>query len=364
MDLIRTKEGNTHLIVPQEEKLTKRNPVFYNPEMELSRDISVAIARILKPGEFCDLLAGSGVRGVRIANETKWIVSLNDLNPKAVKLIEKNCKLNGIRCSITRMDANKLLANKRFEFIDVDPFGPPVRFIDSAIRSIKNKGILAVAATDTSALCGTYPRACRRKYDSISIRTEYYNELGLRVLIGFIARNAIRGEFGIQPLFSHCTRHYFRTYLRVIRGRRQVNETLKNVRFLQHCFSCLWRNYAKIDELTPVCHCGGKLDTAGPLWAGKFAEPEFCQSLEKELNSEFNTKRESIKLADLIGSEQSVVLPYYNIHKVFKKLSKPATTMLEIMENLKAMGFKAERTHFSGLGLRTDAEISKICEVL
>jgi len=363
MNLIEVVEGRTKLLVPKEEKLTKKNPVFYNPEMELSRDISIAVAGILKPGEFCDLLAGSGARGVRVANEAGLEVLLNDLNPKAVELIERNCKLNEVKCKITRMDANKLLASERFEFIDIDPFGPPVKFIDSAIQSIKNKGILAVTATDTSALCGTYPRACRRKYDAVSLRTDYYNELGLRILIGFVARNALRHESGILPLFSHCTRHYFRIYVRILRGRRGVNDTLGNLKFLQHCFSCLWRDYKSMNELRPDCQCGGNLDTAGPLWSGRFAEPEFCQELEKELeDSEFNKGKEAIKLANLIGSEQSVTLPYYNIHKVFKKLGRPACSMADVMEKLKSNGFKAERTHFSGLGLRTDAEISGICE--
>ncbi len=365
MNLVEVVEGRTRLIVPQEEKLTKKNPVFYNPEMELSRDISIAVARILKPREFCDLLAGSGARGVRVAKEADIPTTMNDLNPGAVELMRKNCRLNGVECRITRLDANQLLANERFEFIDIDPFGPPGRFIDSALHSLKNKGILAVTATDTSALCGTYPKACRRKYDSVPLRTDYYNELGLRILIGFVARNALRHEFGIQPLFSHCTRHYFRTYLRVVRGGHRVNDTLKNLNFIQHCFSCLWRDYRGINELSQKCHCGGRLETAGPLWSGEFADKEFCHSLEEELmNSEFNRGSDAVKLSSLIGPEQNIVLPYYNIHKIFKKMRKPATPMPDIMRHLAEKGFDAERTHFSGLGLRTNAKISEIIEII
>jgi len=365
MRITEVVEGRTKLLVPREEKLTKKNEVFYNPEMELARDISIAVVKILNPGEFCDLLAGSGARGVRVANEVGIPTVMNDLNPKAVKLMGRNCKLNDVKCRITKQDANQLLATEKFEFIDIDPFGPPVRFVDSAIRSVKNKGILAVTATDTSALCGTYPKACKRKYDSVSVRTDYYNELGLRTLIGFVARNALRHEAGIQPLFSHCTRHYLRTYVRVVKGRRSVNETLSNMRFLQHCFSCLWRDYRGINELTQECQCGGKLETAGPLWAGEFAHGKFCRSLEKELlNSELNKRNDAVKLANLIGSEQKITLPYYNIHKIFKKLRKPATPTPEIMENLAKKGFDVERTHFSGLGLRVSGDISDVIKVL
>ena len=33
-------EGRTRLLVPLEGELTKKDPVFYNPLMELNRDIS------------------------------------------------------------------------------------------------------------------------------------------------------------------------------------------------------------------------------------------------------------------------------------------------------------------------------------
>lgn len=143
-------------------------------------------------------MAGSGARGIRIAREAGVQVVLNDLNPMACDLSRRNAEANGVSCEVSNDDANHFLSDKKFDFIDVDPFGPPVRYLDAAIKALSKKGFLGVAATDTSCLCGTYPRACKRKYDALSLRTDYYDELGLRILLGFIARNAVRYDFGVD----------------------------------------------------------------------------------------------------------------------------------------------------------------------
>lgn len=365
MELTDIIEGSTRLLVPIEEKLSKKNPVFFNPEMELSRDISVAVARISKVNRFCDLLAGSGARGVRISNEVNCDAVVNDINKRAYDLINRNIELNNLNAKATNLEANILLSNERFDFIDIDPFGSPARFLESAIRATNNGGILGITATDTSALCGTYPKACRRKYDTVPLRTDYYNELGLRLLIGHVARLATKYDLAIIPLFSHCTRHYFRMYLRIIVSGRKARHSLKDINFLQHCFNCINRRFASIDEILEKCECGEKFRNAGPLWTGNFADPEFCKLLEKELTTgAFNKKKEAVKLTKMVAQEQAIKNPYYNIHKLFRKIKRPAIPMDDIIKRLNSAGFNARRTHFSGTGLRTDAPISEIYKIL
>lgn len=358
-------EGVTRLLVPENERPTKKGPIFFNPEMELSRDISVAIVRVMKPETFCDLFSGSGARGIRIANETNARVLANDINPMACDLINRNMGLNSLDIEIKNLEGNFLLAGKRFDFIDIDPFGSPTRFVESAIRSLNNKGVLAVTATDTAALCGTYPRACLRKYDATSLRTDYYNELGLRILIGFIAREAIRYEKGILPLFSHCTMHYFRTYLQIKRGGLNLSRSIKNLGYMQHCFKCLNRRYSFIDELEEKCQCNSRFQNSGPLWRDIFADPEFCIGLKREIDHKSLRKaREALKLIEVIGVEQEIKKPYYNIHKVFKRIKSESKPMDKIIEAFENRGFKAIRTHFSNLGLRIDADISDLSNVI
>jgi len=191
-----------------------------------------------------------------------------------------------------------------------------VRFIDSAVRAVNHGGVLGVTATDTSALCGSSPGACQKKYDALPLRSDCYNELGLRILVGHIARVAMRHEKGITPLFSHCTRHYFRTYVRVNRGPGDASGSLDNVGFLQYCFSCRYRGYKRLSDLASTCVCGSKLYNCGPLWVGGFAEPEFCRRLGGELSlGVYGTGGEAFALVKVVELEQAVVVPYYDVHK-------------------------------------------------
>lgn len=365
MELVVRKEGKIKFFVPYEEKLTKKNIVFFNPHMEVSRDISVAVAKVVNPQHFFDALAGSGVRGLRIAEEVGCSVTLNDSNPKAVELIKKNAELNSIEVAVRNMDANLLMMQEKYDFVDIDPFGPPVKFLCSAMKAVRDKGILAVTATDTSALCGTYPQACRRKYDSVSLRTDYYNELGLRILLGYVARSALRYDIGIQPLFSHCTRHYFRVYVRVRRSRKAANNTLKNILYVSHCFKCLSRGYHTLSEIQPSCLCGSRLQSAGPLWSAAFADTSFCAALIQQLREEsFLRLNEEMKLIDSIMGEQDITLPYYDIHKFFGVLGAPVLSFDEIFSRLRGGGFSVARTHFSGVGIRTNASSCDLSRIL
>lgn len=365
MQYIEVTEGGTKLRIPEAKIRSKRDPVFYNPVMELSRDLSVAVARIIKPSSYCDALAGSGARGIRIAKEVGVNVVLNDLNHVAVKLCRENAKLNKVSVDVSNDDSNHFLSDKKFDFIDVDPFGPPVRYLDAAVKALPKKGFLGVAATDTSCLCGTYPRACRRKYDAVSLRTDYYDELGLRILLGFIARNAVRYDFGVNFLFSHSTKHYMRTYAELTRGGTSVKSTQESICFIQHCFSCLDKSYRRLDELERSCTCGGEFATAGPLWSGKFADEKFCGKMEVELSKGvFKTQRDSIILVQKVSREQVESKLYFDLHKLCKKAGTSAPPMGSFFDSLKAARFTAIRTHFNDVGLRTDAPVEELYKLI
>ena len=78
----RVREGAVELEVPELEEfraptgdyVPSKAQVFYNPHMELSRDIGVAVAQAVAeqvgPLRVCDPMAGVGVRGLRYAMES------------------------------------------------------------------------------------------------------------------------------------------------------------------------------------------------------------------------------------------------------------------------------------------------------
>jgi len=355
MDYEVVKEGSTRLKEPVSETPSKKDEVFYNPNMELARDLSVAFVKTVEVEGFCDLLAASGARGIRIANEAGIPVHLNDANPNAVDLIKENAGLNDVDVEVENLNHRVFLADKRFDFIDVDPFGPPVRYMGDVFASTTNQGYVSVTATDTSALSGSYPNACRRKYGAFSLRTDYYDELGLRILLGYLAQTALSYGYGVDFLFSHATRHYFRTYLKVDWSGGKVDETLDNLEYIQHCFNCLKRRYGGLHELKEKCGCGEKLRSAGPLWTGKYAEPSTCSDLKDELmRGSYRRKGDAVELVEKVKGEQEIMLPYYNLHKVYKKLGVSALKTKTVMDKIWDAGCSAIKTHFNPVGLKTD----------
>ena len=170
-------EGTTNVMVFKN-KESKKGPgskdklPFYNPSMELNRDLSILVCQWLinnskKPVRLLDGLAASGIRGIRFSNELEgdFDVTINDWNPDAFILIDKNIEKLKLKNTIAiSCNLNSLLSESKFDYIDIDPFGSPVYFIDSAVRSISKDGIIACTATDTATLCGTYPKVCLRRY--------------------------------------------------------------------------------------------------------------------------------------------------------------------------------------------------------
>jgi tRNA (guanine26-N2/guanine27-N2)-dimethyltransferase len=266
-------EGSTRLNVPKGGGLSKKEEVFYNPHMRLNRDITVALCRVLKPKSFIDVMAGSGARGIRVANEAKVDVTLNDLNPKAVGLIRDNAALNGVDVHVESKDARAALIGNRYGFFDLDPFGPPVAFLESVFSAARWGNFIGVCATDTSALCGSYPRACMRKYDAVPLRCDCYDEVGLRILLGFMARVALRHESGIEPLLCHSTRHYMRAQVRL--GSRH-QETLKSLGYMQYCFGCLRREYRHLWDLRKHASAGGRSRPPGRFGRGVSPTPRYA----------------------------------------------------------------------------------------
>jgi tRNA (guanine26-N2/guanine27-N2)-dimethyltransferase len=42
----------------------------------------------------------------------------------------------------------------RFDVVDLDPYGSPAVFLDGAVQSVKDGGLLLVTCTDMAVLCG------------------------------------------------------------------------------------------------------------------------------------------------------------------------------------------------------------------
>ncbi len=384
------KEGKIKVVVPKLSAYVKKPsdyapskaPVFYNPTMELNRDLAVlalqAHQKLLgREVSVCEPLTGCGLRGVRFAVEVEGVhrVFLNDINPKSAKLARFNAELNKVedRVEVTNEDANLFLSRnaapkKRLDYVDVDPFGPPVPYMDSAVRALRNGGLLALTATDMAPLCGVHPRACLRKYGGQPLRTEYCHELAVRLLTGCLTMMAAKHAIGVDVLFSHSVDHYIRAYATVSYGARRADKSIQQMGYILHCFSCFHRETVTgiASPLKQVCpSCGAKLSAAGPLWLGRIANKNFCSLMEGEAEGRgLRQEKRILKMLSLVKNEAEAPVTYYAVDKVCDKLNLRVPALKTVLDNLRNAGFQAVLTHFNSRGFRTDAPANVVAEVI
>ncbi|MCD6399029.1 MAG: tRNA (guanine(10)-N(2))-dimethyltransferase [Candidatus Aenigmarchaeota archaeon] len=352
MRLKEIKEGLVKLKIPNVDK-PEQGEVFYNPVMEYDRNISVgfclAIKDVLKKKiKVLDALSATGIRAIRYKKECGIEVWVNDANPKAVKLINKNAKLNKLKIKITNEDANIILRQNKFDFIDIDPFGSPVPFLDSAARSFPKEGFLAVTATDTAPLCGTYPLVCQRRYGIKSFKPDYYNELGIRILISAIMKSFMKYEKVFIPILSCSRLHYFRVYGKIESGVNKINKILKEFGYISHCMKCGWRG--SLEKKCPLC---GSDTSFCEVFLGDIQNKDFCKKLTGSL-MKINFMKE-YKFVEKIGEELNIPF-YYDTHYIAEKNKKEIRKIDYIINNLKKNGFKASRTHFCPTAIKTNAK--------
>ncbi len=241
------------------------------------------------PIRICEPLTSQGIRGVRYATEIDNVESvlISDISTKACEVAQYNIELNNLQKKVTlkHSDANRTLSNnaspkKRFDIIDIDPFGTPIPYLDAAIRALKNNGLLAATATDLAPLCGVHAKACLRKYGGKPLRAEYCHELAVRLLCGAIAATAAKHDIGVKVLFSHSSNHYIRAYIQIGYGAKKADESLKSMGYIMHCFNCMHREITHQPFGCPTCHeCGDRMDWAGPLWTDAIVDQTFVEQM-------------------------------------------------------------------------------------
>jgi tRNA (guanine26-N2/guanine27-N2)-dimethyltransferase len=375
-------EGKVKLLLPSKAVLGEeaRKVVFYNPFMSFSRDLSICVlkayANIIGKRDLrvAEPLTASGVRGIRYAKEVDEVdeVVLSDVNPVAVRIARINALLNHVhrKIAVKLSNANVLLSKydvkgKRFDFVDVDPFGSPAPYVDSAIRSTVVGGMIALTATDMPPLCGVYPRVALRRYGGLSLRTEYCHELAVRLVLGLLCREAGKYDLSIKPLIAHSTRHYIRAYVQLISSK----EGSENIGLIYHCRNCLHRRVVRLEDLASTnssCEmCGSSMEMAGPLWIGPIFDKAFCEEVVKVASSlSLPNKKELEKVLKLIRSEADGPPTFYTIDALSHKYKMRQPKMRELIERLLSRGFYASPTHFNPKGFRFSGDVEDLVKLL
>ncbi|HLE95999.1 MAG TPA: hypothetical protein VI997_01405 [Candidatus Thermoplasmatota archaeon] len=384
--LTEIREGAARLLIPGLASHgrgpgTRGEGVFYNPAMALSRDVSLCVYRAALPdgARVLDGLAASGARAVRLAlsggldhavpphgessREPRLDVAANDRDGDAAALVGQNAERNGVKVEVHRRDLSALLWETRWHGIDVDPFGSPSVFVDAAARSVLAGGVLALAATDTTALFGVYPDVCRRRYLATPLRCEIGHEIALRILAGFAARQAAKHDVALAPVLAHATDHYYRIYLRARPGAGRADRALAEIGYATLC-ACGERGLSS--AAPAVCdHCGAVPRSAGPLWIGSLFDEHVARGARGRGANERLAKPDATA-ALLASIEEEAVAPplYVDIHHAAARAKTDPPRFDRLLPALRERGFRAARTHMRQTAIRTDAGERELREVL
>ena len=362
-------EGKTKLMVPKKsltEVVPPKEPAFFNPKARLNRDFSIiAYGAFLKkfqgPKIFLEGLSGIGARGLRVAKELDAEkVVINDLNPSALEIAKFSADLNGLKniecCEkeICRFFSNYSKKGNRGSIVDIDPFGSPAQFFDCGLRATMHGGILSCTATDLQVLNGLFQNACKRKYGGIQIRTEYGNEIAIRLVLGCLRSVSGRLGLDITPLYVESNMHYYRIYVRVYNRPDQK----ENLGYIIHCKGCGNRKLVK-NQLETCEICESQNNIGGPLWIDRIFDREFLEEMILKI-SELNVDKKCEKSLRKCISESEIPGVYYTLDELASKMKSSPPKLERVIEKLKNKGFVASATSFNPTGFRTDANIKEI----
>ena len=367
--LVETVEGRTRLVVPEPSlgsPLPPRSPIFFNQAASVNRDVSVAIAEAVGGATFCDSMAGAGARGLRVANEVRASkeVMLVDINNESVDAARRSASLNGVKskCEFRVGDTSSVLASRygrdmKFEAVDLDPFGSPIRHLCAAVSAIKDGGVLSITATDTAVLCGVYPATARRRYGAVPMNNSFHHETAIRILLNSVRKAAAPLDIGTSPVAAHATRHYLRAYVRLEYGAARADSSLKREGYLVACPQC-GEVSASASERSSCGSCGKRARFAGPLWLGPLSD---SSTLRRSASvAEGRGFVEAARILSSLGGVDGFPPWSYNIEETCSRLGVASVSEGRVTALLSGSGYMTMRQPLETKGMKTTAPIRAI----
>ncbi|OVE74945.1 tRNA (guanine(10)-N(2))-dimethyltransferase [archaeon D22] len=359
-------KGKIKIFEPEDGIVSKDLPVFYNPKMKLNRDLSILLLNSIENQNMrlADPMCGTGVRVVRFLKELDEDkireFYVNDLSSDATNKLKENLELNELseeKLIVSNKDASIMLLEEiGFDYVDIDPFGSPNNFLDAAVKRISRNGILAVTATDTAPLSGTYPKTGTRKYWADTIRNEHKHEAGVRILIRKCQIQGAQYERALIPILSYSIDHYMRIFFRVEKGKQKVDKLLKSHKYFHYCSSCA--RHFESEKNIEEC-CSKRMDSAGPLYTGQI----FDKELVSEMNNN-NQDKDNEKILTLFLEESDMPDFFYDIHQICKKQKLAIPKTEKLMEKIREAGYRVSRTHFLDTAIKSDIDFETLKKLI
>ncbi|ONI18964.1 hypothetical protein PRUPE_3G249800 [Prunus persica] len=347
----------------------------------------------LKPPRVLEALSASGLRALRYAREVEGIgqVVALDNDKISVEACRRNIKFNGsVACSkveshLADARVHMLTHPKEFDVVDLDPYGSPSVFLDSAVQSVVDGGLLMCTATDMAVLCGGNGEVCYSKYGSYPLRGKYCHEMALRILLACIESHANRYKRYIVPVLSVQMDFYVRVFVRIYSSASAMKNTPLKLSYVYQCIGCdsfhlqpIGRTVAKNSSVRylpgfgPVvpqeCNdCGKKFNMGGPIWSAPIHDQEWVTSIlsdVKSMKERYPAYDRISAVLTTISEELPDVPLFLSLHNLCATLKCTSPSAVIFRSAVINAGYRISGTHVNPLGLKSDAPMDVIWDIM
>ncbi|KAM3392169.1 hypothetical protein ACQJBY_013359 [Aegilops geniculata] len=391
--LKRQEEHDTQLKGRRAEIPPEQHADGLDPATTGSEDTALRKESSLKAPKVLEALAASGLRAIRYALEVDGIgeVIALDNNEVAIESCKRNIYHNGIHASSKVVphlaDARiyMLTHPKEFDVVDLDPYGSPAAFLDSAVQCVADGGILMCSATDMAVLAGGNAEVCFSKYGSYPVRGKYRHEMALRILLACIESDAIRHKRYIVPVISVHMDFYIRVFVRIFTSASTVKSSPLKFSHVYQCVGCNsfhLQNVGRINSkdkrnipLPNFCptvpqecsECGGKFVMGGPIWSDPIHDRDWATSILSNIRATSGLYQAYAKISAILTSV-SEELPnaplFVSLHSICATLKCTNPTMVMFHSAIRNAGYQISGSHADPLALKTDAPMSVIWDIM
>jgi tRNA (guanine26-N2/guanine27-N2)-dimethyltransferase len=389
-------------------------------------DTAMSTATTSPPSSFegitiFEALAATGLRSVRYAQEIGGVRNIvaNDLLPAAAASIRRNVEFNRLPeglCTASHGDAVDVMhahkkPSKQFDVVDLDPYGSAAPFLDAAVQSVAEGGLMCVTCTDMAVLCGKDSEACYAKYRSMPLKGKYCSEFGVRILLSTIEGHANRHKRYIEPLCSLVIDFYCRVFVRVRTSAQMVKRSAAKQATVYQCTGCDHYALSPVGKVVergnsvkftpgtgpPVdkdCEfCQRTFKIGGPIWAAPIHDASFVASMLADAHLALKAPVRGVAAAAAaVGSPvpvspHTLVVPYATAERMVGMLTAVVAELPDVplFYNLASLcstlhaqmpkaallrsavlnaGYRCSQSHHDALALKTDAPMQVVWDIL
>ena len=318
-------------------------------------------------------------------------------------------------------------SKQTFDVVDLDPYGTAIPFLEGAITSLSNNGMLCVTCTDMAVLCARSPHVCFYRYGSAPLGKPYCHEQALRMILFTINSMANKHGKRIEPLMSLTVDFYVRLFIRIKVAPQQCHQSITKYSNIHQCTFCESHWLQPMGEAVPVREkkkvskaerkamkksmgaaaaeeeikeetkqpmaqegnmagkvqyrtarvevpssctvCDSKLTIGGPIWNQPIHNVDFVRRLlvsaEKSDCSLKTVGRIKGILGGIIDEEPLQDLPLsYNLHDVCSTIRTQNPEKKKIHAAFASLGHRLCQTYYNGDLWKTDAPPEVVYDIL